>query len=51
MKSLAIALICLPIALWIGSVQAQTLEWKLKTGQSIDVQTVNEMVTSMMLPD
>ena len=51
MRSLAIALLFLPAALWIGSVQAQTLEWKLKTGQSIDVQTVNEMVTSMMLPD
>jgi hypothetical protein len=51
MKSLVRALIWLPLVLFVGSVQAQTIEWKLKKGQSFDVQTVNEMVTSMILPD
>ncbi|MCY3005534.1 MAG: hypothetical protein NTV29_06110 [Planctomycetota bacterium] len=51
MKSLVRALIWLPLVVFVASVQAQTIEWKLKKGQSFDVQTVNEMVTSMILPD
>lgn len=51
MKSLVIAATFLSIACCASGVSAQALEWKLSKGQTLTVQTVNEMLTSMKLPD
>jgi hypothetical protein len=51
MKSKVLAISALLLVCCAGSVQAQTLEWKLNKGQTLSVETVNEMVTSMKLPD
>jgi len=51
MKSIATFILALSIPFFPGSAEAQSIEWKLKKGQAISVETVNEMVTSMTLPD
>ena len=51
MKVFAIALSIVLLACLAVPVSAQTLEWKLKKGQTLTLETVNEMVTSMKLPD
>ena len=51
MKVFAIVLSIVLLACLAVPVSAQTLEWKLKKGQTLTVETVNEMVTSMKLPD
>lgn len=51
MKSLAVALLFLPFLFFSAQTQAQMLEWKLKKGQVLTVESINEMVSSMKLPD
>lgn len=51
MKYFAFALALVSLAYSSGVAQAQSFEWKLKKGQSLTVETANEMVTKMLLPD
>jgi len=51
MKSLAVALSFLSFICFSAQSQAQMLEWKLKKGQVFTVESINEMVSSMKLPD
>jgi hypothetical protein len=51
MKSIAMFILALFISILSGVAQAQSIEWKLKKGQAISVETINEMVTNMTLPD
>lgn len=51
MKSIATGLLFLVTACFCCVSQAQTFEWKLQKGQSLSVESVNEMVTIIKLPD
>jgi hypothetical protein len=51
MKSFATGLIFFVTACFCCVSQAQTLQWKLKKGQSISIESINEMVTIVKLPD
>ncbi|MFM9062882.1 MAG: hypothetical protein ACKOOI_07595 [Pirellula sp.] len=51
MKTIATGLIFFVAACFCGVSQAQSLQWKLKKGQVLSIESINEMVTMVKLPD